>query len=301
MIETSRETVSSLLIDQLGLNVSSIHQIENGHNSRVFRVITDLGGLVLRMQAQSTNRFDIETRALERFHDTSSAVIPEVLESGALDTDSNVNFSLARLLPGVDLDLFLRSSQIPEGKKVFALRNLGYRISDLHGIESEGFGLIQDNDNGQFETIDQWSGSISQRLGRAAHLPEAEGLDIASVSLPELGSFSMTEPVLLHGDFVPRNILVDPSSGLITGIVDFEHTKSGSPELDIAYWKFFWRGSQPTDELLYGYSGQLDEQFVHKLAIVRGADALAYWLERGDGAKSKQVLTRIKQLTNVLD
>jgi len=38
---------------------------------------------------------------------------------------------------------------------------------------------------------------------------------------------------LVHSDFNPKNLLVDPSSGAITGLVDWEYAHAGTPHADL--------------------------------------------------------------------
>jgi aminoglycoside phosphotransferase (APT) family kinase protein len=37
----------------------------------------------------------------------------------------------------------------------------------------------------------------------------------------------------VHGDFNPKNLLVDPESGVVTGLVDWEFAHAGSPYADL--------------------------------------------------------------------
>lgn len=42
------------------------------------------------------------------------------------------------------------------------------------------------------------------------------------------------EPVIIHGDFGPSNIILDTDNGMIEGIIDFSDISVGDPALDIA-------------------------------------------------------------------
>lgn len=52
----------------------------------------------------------------------------------------------------------------------------------------------------------------------------AEGDDLLAVSL---------RAVLVHGDFTPRNLLCDPATGELTGVIDWEFTHAGHPLEDL--------------------------------------------------------------------
>jgi aminoglycoside phosphotransferase (APT) family kinase protein len=78
---------------------------------------------------------------------------------------------------------------------------------------------------------------------------------------------------LVHSDFNPKNILVDPQTGTVSAVVDWEYSMAGSPYADLGNLLRFERGNAwsrrvldhfvsvtppaPADPLLLGYASDL--------------------------------------------
>ena len=58
---------------------------------------------------------------------------------------------------------------------------------------------------------------------------------------------------LVHADLNPKNLLVDPRSLEVTGVVDWEHAHSGLPWSDLGNLLRFERDPQFVDGVLDGY------------------------------------------------
>lgn len=51
--------------------------------------------------------------------------------------------------------------------------------------------------------------------------------------------------VLVHGDYGPNNVLLDPAGSVVTGIVDWEWTHAGDPVEDLAWCEWIVRMHHP--------------------------------------------------------
>jgi aminoglycoside 2''-phosphotransferase len=71
-------------------------------------------------------------------------------------------------------------------------------------------------------------------------------------------------PVLVHGDFDSSNILCDPDSGRVVGIIDFEEACPSDPALDFCVLKAEY-GSGFLQDLLEAYHRLLDECFIQRV------------------------------------
>lgn len=286
---------------QLGLEIQHVEPMDNGHNSNVFYLQTSLGAFVLRLQASESNRFAIEKETVNSLAATGSLVLPNILETGDVECSGEmVAYSLAEFIPGTPLNSFVSDASQPEEKKILALNNLGHELKVLHNLASSGYGLLRQRGVGEYESTEEWGMAIKERLYRTL-VRTTVPFDWQVISnFDSLSTIDglVSPPVISHGDFVPRNIIVNPQSGATSGIIDFEHAKSHVPELDIAYWRFYWQGEEATRALLEGYGDSLDKSLVDTLAITRGFDAMAYWMEMNDTQKVKAVTERIKALTN---
>lgn len=74
---------------------------------------------------------------------------------------------------------------------------------------------------------DHWSGTALEALGRQGY----DALVDVAFRADSLLATSR-RAVLVHGDLSPRNVLCDPESGEITGVVDWEFAHAGHPVED---------------------------------------------------------------------
>lgn len=286
---------------QLGVEIKQLNPIDNGYNSRVFRLQTTIGDLILRLQPIETNRFSIEQNVLGKLAMTDSNVLPSIIQTGQIVYGGAEHaFSLAEALPGVNLDNFIQNPSITEESKIRAIKELGRELRKIHLVQAEGYGLLTHDLKGVSTDISSWAEAIQYRFSTATAGLKKETIGIFSQLAESIDppSMTVTNPVYTHGDFVPRNILVEEETGKITGIIDFEHAKSHLPELDLAYWHFYWQGPEATDALLDGYGNDIDRSILDSLAVLRGLDATAYWLEKHNIAKGHVAAKRVLQLTN---
>ncbi|MFX0076349.1 MAG: phosphotransferase [Candidatus Hermodarchaeota archaeon] len=78
---------------------------------------------------------------------------------------------------------------------------------------------------------------------------------------------------IIHGDFDISNILVDPESFKVTGIVDFEEARIYDPAADFL---FFDQGDEFIQEMLSNYKGEIDNNFQKRMKFLYGRACLAY-------------------------
>jgi len=78
---------------------------------------------------------------------------------------------------------------------------------------------------------------------------------------------------IIHGDFDTSNILIDPKSLKITGIVDFEESRIYDPAADFL---FYDEGNDFLKEILSNYKGEIDRSFENRMKFLYGRSCLAY-------------------------
>ena len=91
------------------------------------------------------------------------------------------------------------------------------------------------------------------------------------------------KPVVLHGDFMPDNIIVDPGSGRLVGIIDWGNATLGDPALDFI-WLVLWRGWDFALAVLDAYQLPVDDGFVERMrfhAQINAVQWLADAVRRG--------------------
>jgi aminoglycoside phosphotransferase (APT) family kinase protein len=71
-------------------------------------------------------------------------------------------------------------------------------------------------------------------------------------------------PSFLHLDFRGNNILVDPQSGRLAGIIDWGNAAVGDPALDFM-WLAVWRGWPFAQAVLRSYARPVDAGFIERI------------------------------------
>jgi len=88
---------------------------------------------------------------------------------------------------------------------------------------------------------------------------------------------------LVHSDFNPKNLLVDPDTGVVTGVVDWEYAHAGSPYSDLGNLLRFDREPVFVDAVFAGYEAttagldRLDPHGAARERIVDLARAADLW------------------------
>ncbi|MFX1313498.1 MAG: phosphotransferase family protein [Promethearchaeota archaeon] len=90
--------------------------------------------------------------------------------------------------------------------------------------------------------------------------------------LQEEKNFNFT-PAIIHGDFDTSNILVDPKTFMITGIIDFEESRIFDPAADFIFYE---EGDIFLKTLLSSYKGFKDENFRYRMKFLYGCTSLHY-------------------------
>jgi aminoglycoside phosphotransferase (APT) family kinase protein len=80
---------------------------------------------------------------------------------------------------------------------------------------------------------------------------------------------------LVHSDFNPKNVLVDPSTGGVTGLLDWEFAHAGSPFADLGNLLRFDRRPVFAEAVLSTYSDLVVDAPVDLLDRARAADLFA--------------------------
>ena len=84
--------------------------------------------------------------------------------------------------------------------------------------------------------------------GHAAAVLRACGRLLRTLHALDVAAFAEAQPpaVLVHGDFGPNNILLDPAAFTVTGLLDWEFAHVGAPIEDLAWCEWIVRAHHPT-------------------------------------------------------
>lgn len=131
---------------------------------------------------------------------------------------------------------------------------------------------------------DRLVGDLGRTLTHVHSVP-VEAARAIGLSRPDFDPYA-GPPRFLHGDFSPDNVIVDPSSGRLAGVIDWGNAAVGDPALDFM-GLVLWRGWGFARRVLDAYGGgPVDEDFVERVRFHAETQAVQ-WLadtvrRRGD-------------------
>lgn len=180
--------------------------------------------------------------------------VPEVLEVKAA-RDGNPPLLITRYVPGA------RADDLVRGQDELVLASLGEQLGRVAGTLAG----VPTMTSGHFvdaglriepfaPAADDLLLQVTSRLPRLRGFgPElTEGLlEVARRAQDELDAMGRTS--LVHGDLIPKNVVVDPGTGDVVALVDWEHAHAGSPYADLGSLLRFDRHPVWEDAVLSGW------------------------------------------------
>ena len=235
--ELTLQEVENFLINKFNVSISNVSELSSGMFSRSYSCKLNDDELVLRLNNDAKD-FKKDIYARENFGNKLS--IPEILECGSFN--ERFCFAIMHRCKGVTHDRLDRNEAkiiLPE------IINIVEKIRSIEVSGKEGYGLLDENGKGQYES---WSSSIASFYNHKLPQIDIEELFDGSIlrreifdyhykKMFELLSFCSEEKYLVHGDFGFDNLLV--SDGKVTGVIDWAESKYGDFLYDVA-WLDFW-------------------------------------------------------------
>lgn len=206
--------------------------------------------------------------------------VPEVLEVRRADPMAGTpSLLVTSLMPGTRLDEVLPAAE--HGLAATIGRNVGRVLARLAQMPMLRAGLFLDGDLrvGPFppgaDDLAGWVETLSggSALGEWQPHDHAALLRVAERAQDVLDRTSRA--CLVHSDFNAKNLLVDPSSGEVTAVLDWEFAHAGSPFADLGNLLRFDRRPDLVDEVLSTYSDLVVDSPEDLLDRARAADLFA--------------------------
>ncbi|HEY0619436.1 MAG TPA: phosphotransferase, partial [Kribbella sp.] len=148
--------------------------------------------------------------------------VPRVLDAMPEVSDQGPPYVLTERLPGVNLEKYLESAGDDERRKVG--EQLGDLLVRLSGMPFLDFGEFRGRELA-IEPFDaggltQWFNKYVEDLGLTRD--QADSMESVLDRAEDLAATGVDRACLVHSDFNPKNLLVDPESAEITGLIDWE-------------------------------------------------------------------------------
>lgn len=197
--------------------------------------------------------------------------VPEVLEVRP-PVDGLPALLVTRYVPGVRADVVLREG---DGS---ALRRLGTRMGTLAGTLA-GIATLRPGPfvDGDLRTGPEAGDDLLAHV--EDRMPLLRGLDaVARARLQDLARRAQEvrdevgRTSVVHGDFHPRNVVLDPDTLDVLAVVDWEHAHSGAPHADLGMLLRFDRDPVWEEAVLDGWASVRGEEPSSALERARHTD-----------------------------
>ena len=208
-----------------------------GFSGETFRVGAAGEQAVLRLYLRSPHRAAIDAALLDLVR--ALVPVPRVLDlrTPEMQTGDGHAYLLTELLPGRRLEEVLPTAE-PRLRQTIAT-NLADVLARLSGIPFRRPGAFVDAGlsvgprPAPADSLLDWV-RAHQADGPLAAWPAAdqEGLRAVADRADELLE-DCTRWCLVHSDFNAKNLLVDPETGAVTGVLDWEFSHAGTPYTDV--------------------------------------------------------------------
>lgn len=241
--------------------------LSGGYSGETFLVTGAGEQAVLRLYARSPGRAAVDRALLERLR--GLLPVPRVLEAVTVpESPDRPPFLLLEALPGDRLDLVLPAADEPLRQR------LGEAVAGVlvllatERMPRAGMFVDASLEPVPFESGDQLTFLAAHRdapffAGLTAD--DAAGLRAVARRAGAL-SARPARTALVHADFNPKNLLVDPATGGVTGVLDWEFAYAGAPLGDLGNLLRF--GTDP------GFAAAVTAAYTD-----RAPDVPADWLE----------------------
>jgi aminoglycoside 2''-phosphotransferase len=167
-----------------------------------------------------------------------------------------------KMIPGISLSRCF--ANLPSNCRQKLARRIGNFLTLLHSpktLSRYNETVVTDLLNFQTQYQNVWKNELKKIKSLILHRLDDNQrewtLAIYNKFLPQIEKFSF-KPVITHGDFDITNILINPDSCKLTGIIDFEDTKPFDPAVDLLFYR---EGKGFQEEIINNYEHKLDKYF----------------------------------------
>lgn len=227
---------------------------------------------------RGANAAEVDAAVLRLVH--GLLPVPEVLEVRRGDgADGSPGLLVTSFLPGTPLDRLLPSA--PDGLRRTVGHQLGALLARLAQMPMPRAGPFVDADlrigplPPELAGLPEW---VERHRGRGAFAEwsQHELAALAAVAADAQVLLDRLERTcLVHSDFNPKNLLVDPGTGAVTGLVDWEFAHAGMPVTDLGNLLRFERDPVLAEEALGVYTDRVPDAAPDVLDQARAADLFA--------------------------
>ncbi|MEV0290240.1 phosphotransferase [Kribbella sp. NPDC050820] len=209
--------------------VASAVPLTGGYGGQTYAVSAAGEDAVLKLYVKDPERAAVDAALLQLVR--GLLPVPRILDAKREGSPEDPPYVLTERLPGVNLQLFLETADAEDRARVG--EQLGELLVRLSGMPFLTFGMFRGGElavepfgsgdlDAYFESFDL--GFSQEQVAGFRKVLEYAGDVLAD---------GVDRVCLVHSDFNPKNLLVDPATTRITGLIDWEFAHAGSPYTDL--------------------------------------------------------------------
>ena len=203
--------------------------LTGGYGGQTYAVSAGGEDAVLKLYVKDPGRATVDAALLRLVH--GLLPVPRILDAKREGTPEDPPYVLTERLPGANLQVYLETAGDEERRKVG--EQLAELLVRLSGMPFLTFGMFRDGELAiepfGFGDLEQYVEGLDLGLDAAQRESFAGVIGMAEDVLAE----GVDRVCLVHSDFNPKNLLVDPATARITGLIDWEFSHAGSPYTDL--------------------------------------------------------------------
>ncbi|MFF0340888.1 phosphotransferase family protein [Kribbella sp. NPDC004875] len=199
--------------------------LTGGYGGQTFAVSAGGEDAVLKFYAKDPERAVVDAALLQLVR--GLLPVPKVLELKREGSYEDPPYLLTERLPGVNLQVFLETATEDQRRSVGT--QLGELLARLSGMPFLRSGMFR---GGELAIEPFGLGDLTEYIA-GLNLDLGDGFAIVIDEAEDLLAGGVDRVCLVHSDFNPKNLLVDPGTARITGLIDWEFSHAGSPYADL--------------------------------------------------------------------
>ncbi len=240
----SRENAAKIAAQYSNSPLAAFDELKDGYFNAAYAItLADGRKWVLKVSPPPSVRvlryergiLRAEVEAMRLVSEHTSVPVPAIrgvdFSHGIIPND----YFLMDFVDGVPLN---KLRGVLDADKIDAIdRQVGRYLREINAIRGTGFGYFNDPRYGTWREAfaDMITGLLDDARDADVKLPR--DIDDLQRILPTFYPLldAVTDPVLVHWDLWDGNVFIDPETGRITGIIDFERAMWGDPLMEVNF------------------------------------------------------------------
>jgi aminoglycoside phosphotransferase (APT) family kinase protein len=205
--------------------------LASGYGGQTYAVSAGGEDAVLKLYVKDPERAAVDAALLRLVH--GLLPVPRILDAKREGSVEDPPYVLTERLPGINLEVFLDDAAEDERRTVG--RQLGELLVRLSGMPFLTSGMFRGGELGiEPFGLGELGDFFESRIAELGFGPRQAGSLVEVIaSAEDVLAEGADRVCLVHSDFNPKNLLVDPATARITGLIDWEFAHAGSPYTDL--------------------------------------------------------------------